>query len=371
MGDIEKAVQEEMYRQGRRQPTTPFIEDVASVAEKTAKGVKIVGKGVGNLVGDVTMKGITTGGVAGAGASDYFLGTNLMPTAGKAFEKAWNLPVPTNVPASGKPLAKGSNLPAFDTKLKKGEDPNKVAQDIASGIRNPVGDPSRRGMIAGDQGTRPQEPDINAQVDALVNQLMNAPESRVTQSMGLQPNERGIRTEQFRTGGIKKKVLDQVTELRKAQLGLAGHKMTAAEAHDLRRQHLDQLRVQNEGILEEKRLARQEGTAAKKEGSFQKKLVAISPPGAMDETGKTQPNWQAGLLDLMDQGHSPQDMPGYEEAARSLWDKRESAIMAEFERKDLAYNPADINKRGTVTYKGRQELMRKMRAALLGKEPKE
>jgi hypothetical protein len=362
--DIGSQVQEEMYRHGVRQPSSPFIEDVASVAEKTATGIKNIGKGLGDIASDVTMKGLTALGVGAAGASDYFTGTNLMPGIGKEFTKSWG--AGANLPASAKPLV---NAPLNPTGgLTENTTPARTEADIIKEIQE-TRTPSLgitlekpagwiRNEATGEvinvpkaQGLSPEDK-LNQDIDILVEKL-NAP----------QYTDTGKRLSKPRGG------LVQEVELRKAQLGLVGHKLASEEANDLRRQHLDQLRIQNEGMLAERKTAREESNLLKKESDFQKKLIAISPPGEMDpETGKAQPNWQVGLLDLMDQGHAPQDMYGYGEAAKSLWDKRESSIVAEFARKGLQYNPTEINKPGTVTYRGRQELIRKIRERQLGKE---
>lgn len=150
---------------------------------------------------------------------------------------------------------------------------------------------------------------------------------------------------------VPKTVLAGMVDVMKSKLG-------AGEANDLRRQHLDQLKVANEAALGEK-----------KETDFQKKLIAISPK-IQGETGMDEPHWQQGLLDLMDQGHHYTNMYGYEDTAKSLWDKRERQIVSEFENKKLAYNKDDINKPGTLTYKARQELVNKMRKLAISPEKK-
>lgn len=82
--------------------------------------------------------------------------------------------------------------------------------------------------------------DVSGDIDALVSQLMGDPKSKVTQNMG------GY----TKTGGLKKNVLDQIVELKKAQLGLEGHKMAATERGELTKLSLSEKERHNK-LLEQ------------------------------------------------------------------------------------------------------------------------
>lgn len=253
------------------------------------------------------------------------------------------------------------------------------AQGITELTKSPEQIANERNIMRGGEGVMSTPTvDYNAKIEDLVNQVMNAPSSRVTQSMG-----GGV----TKTGGIKKSVLGQVVELRKAQLGLQGQQITAAvtrEGHGivakeriaLERDRLAETKRYNDIRAEDvdlKRRAELETKLAaqtlKNSDSFYKSWELISPVVGSDETGKPIKARDVGLLDILDSGQKFRDkVPDLYPAAQQVWDRRELQIRdAILALKGGEYKPEDINKPGTKTYKYREMLKKKYREALLNR----
>ena len=162
--------------------------------------------------------------------------------------------------------------------------------------------------------------------------------------------------------------IGRIPDMNAAQLAATAHLLGIGESNDLRRQHLDQLRVANELAIGEKKESKAAALDEKKVVDFHKKLLDLSPPGPIGEDGKAQKLHVVGLLDLMDKGESIQNMHGYTDIAKSVWDQREQEIAAAFAQGKKQYIPGDINKPGTETYNLRKIAIKKLRDKMVGKE---
>jgi hypothetical protein len=294
--NLSQQVQEEMYRRGIRQPSSPFIEDVAGVAEKAATGVKNIGKGLGDIAGDVTMKGLTALGVGAAGASDYFTGSNLMPGIGKEFEKSWgiNNAESSNLPASAQGIvnepvkATGNTVPTLtDTQIQKNRETEESNTLKMMGGETSFGGRGIAGTITDANGNITQVPkaparDISSELDDLISQIEKNPSNIHSARFG---------------GGLSGRAQKEIADLRKAQLGLEGHKEVSREATrergELARERMDIMRQQ----LKQAEIAGLETRDLKKamqdESVFQKNITTF---GMDKTTGEFNPEKGAFIM---------------------------------------------------------------------------
>lgn len=111
-----------------------------------------------------------------------------------------------------------------------------------------------------------------------------------------------------------------------------------------------------------------EALSSKKAISFQNRLDITSPTVGVDEAGKPVKARDVGLLDMMDSGMKfRDDVPDIYPAAENLWNTRERDIVSQFKAKGIPYNPSDINKPNTPTFKNREILKKMYRDAMIAK----
>lgn len=225
-------------------PAKMLIGGAGAIPTAIGKGIEQIPTGIGKLIGAVPINPPDYGvnkplDLAAQGATEFAGGMRRLGTAART--GAMNLfglkeapvtspsaPVASTLPAAAQPFAPpvASPLPvAAQPFAPSGVTPSPVV--AGKGIQ-PAVQPSQ--PVA-----TPALParDFNKEIDDLVDTLMKDPSSKVVQSMGLDKSllsPLSERKEVFRTGGLKKNVLNQIVELKKAQLGLAGHEIQVGGA---------------------------------------------------------------------------------------------------------------------------------------------
>jgi len=170
-----------------------------------------------------------------------------------------------------------------------------------------MGGPEGENITEVKRGITPAR-DFNAEIDDLVNQLMSDPSSRKTQTMS---------GGWVKTGGLKKSVGDQIVELKKAQLGLAGHeitaeaskaghKATAEAAMDWRNASLEERKRQNDILANQHTLAReqQKDIASQKAMETVLNRFAVHESDPLNPTDKTV-NMRNTYFNVWDSGTKP------------------------------------------------------------------